>query len=94
MDSAYDAPGIRQVSNDLGHVALIEQNPRRGGKVTLAPAEARRYRERSNAERGNSHLKDSFGLRSIYVRGQAKVDLHIHFAISTSRCGSCLPTRF
>ena len=40
-----------------------------------------RYRERNNAERGNSRLKDSFGLRYIYVRGHAKVDLHIHFAV-------------
>ena len=28
MDSAYDAPRIRQVSAALGHVALIDQNPR------------------------------------------------------------------
>jgi hypothetical protein len=80
MDSAYDAPAIRQVSASLGHVALIEQNPRRGEKVDFAPAEQIRYRERSNAERGNSRLKDSFGLRAIYVRGHAKVNLHVHFA--------------
>ena len=69
MDSAYDAPGIRQVSAALGHVALIDQNPRRGEKVKFSPAEAIRYRERGNcemgspfarAERGNSRLKDSF----------------------------------
>jgi hypothetical protein len=81
MDSAYDAPGIRQVSASLGHVALIDQNPRRGEKITFAPAEESRYRERSNAERGNSRLKDSFGLRAIYVRGHAKVDLHIHLGV-------------
>ena len=81
MDSAYDAPGIRQVSACLGHVALIDQNPRRGEKVDFGPAETLRYRERSNAERGNSRLKDSFGLRAIYVRGHAKVDLHIHLAV-------------
>lgn len=81
MDSAYDTPGIRQVSTSLGHIALIDQNPRRGEKIGFAPAETRRYRERGNAERGNSRLKDSFGLRSIYVRGHAKVDLHIHLAV-------------
>jgi Transposase DDE domain len=81
MDSAYDAPGIRQVSASLGHITLIDQNPRRGEKVIFAPAETLRYRERGNAERGNSRLKDSFGLRSIHVRGHAKVDLHIHFAV-------------
>jgi len=31
---------------------------------------------RSNAERGNSRLKDSFGLRFVRVRGHAKVHLH------------------
>jgi hypothetical protein len=81
MDSAYDAPGIRRVSAALGHVALIDKNPRRGEKVGFAPAEQIRYRERSNAERGNSRLKDSFGLRAIYVRGYAKVNLHIQLAV-------------
>ena len=53
MDSAYDAPGIRQVSAALGHVALIDQNPRRGEKVKFSPAEAIRYRERGNCEMGS-----------------------------------------
>ncbi len=69
MDSAYDAPAIREVSTSLGHVALIDRNPRRGEKVPFAPCEAIRFRERSNAERGNSRLKDSFGLRFVRVRG-------------------------
>ena len=86
MDSAYDAPGIRRVSASLGHITLIDQNLRRGEKVLFAPAETLRYRERGNAERGNaehgnSRLKDSFGLRSIYVRGHAKVNLHIQFVV-------------
>jgi hypothetical protein len=76
MDSAYDAPSIRQVSESLGHVPLIDPNPRRGTKVAFAPAACVRYRERSNAERGNSRLKDSFGLRFVQVRGHAKVHLH------------------
>jgi hypothetical protein len=81
LDSAYDASGIRQVSASLGHVALIDQNPRRGEKVIFASAQEVRYRERSNAERGNSRLKDSFGLRVIYVRGHAKVHLHVMFGV-------------
>jgi hypothetical protein len=28
MDAAYDAPLIRQHSQSLGHVALIDENPR------------------------------------------------------------------
>lgn len=81
MDSAYDAPSIRKVSESLGHVAIIDQNPRRGHKANFAPAECVRYRERSNAERGNSRLKDSFGLRVVRVRGNAKVHLHIMFGV-------------
>lgn len=81
MDSAYDAPSIREVSESLGHVAIIDQNPRRGEKANFAPAECIRYRERSNAERGNSRLKDSFGLRVVRVRGNAKVHLHIMFGV-------------
>ena len=83
MDSAYDAPAIKYdapaikaVSVSLGHVPIIDQNRRRGPKLKLAPCEAVRYGERSNAERGNSRLKDSFGLRFVRVRGHAKVHLH------------------
>lgn len=81
MDSAYDAPAIREVSNSLGHVALIDQNPRGGEKIDFAPCERVRYRERNNAERGNSRLKDSFGLRFVRVRGHDKVHLHIGFGV-------------
>lgn len=90
MDSAYDAKSILEVSQSLGHVAIIDKNPRRGKKLSVGesatgynfvPAECVRYRERSNAERGNSRLKDSFGLRFVRVRGHAKVHLHIMFGI-------------
>ena len=33
MDSAYDAPEIKQKSRSLGHVPIIDRNPRRGGKA-------------------------------------------------------------
>ena len=90
MDSAYDAPSIRDVSASLGHVPLIDQNPRRGPKTYglsegtawyQQTSEHYRYRERSNAERGNSRLKDSFGLRFVRVRGGNKVHLHIMFGV-------------
>lgn len=81
MDSAYDVPSIRAVSESLGHVAIIDQNPRRGKRIDFTPAECIRFRERSNAERGNSRLKDSFGLRVVRVRGNAKVHLHIMFGV-------------
>ena len=36
MDSAYDAPEIRDKSRALGHVPIIDANPRRGGKAEAA----------------------------------------------------------
>jgi len=81
MDRAYDAPAIKEVSLSLGHVPIIDQNPRCGAKVAFAPCEAARYGDRSNAERGNSRLKDSFGLRFVRVRGHAKVHLHTMFGV-------------
>jgi hypothetical protein len=84
MDSAYDAPQIRQVSEGLGHVAMIDPNPRRNGvpqEKLFDPAMKERYKERATAERGNSRLKDEFGLRHLRVRGHAKAHLHIMFGI-------------
>ena len=81
LDSAYDAPAIHEVSKSLGHVPLIDCNPRRGEKIDFPPCECVRYRERSNAERGNSRLKDSFGLRDVRVKGQEKVHFHTMLGI-------------
>jgi hypothetical protein len=84
MDSAYDAPQIRAVSTELGHVAIIDPNPRRGGvpeEKLFDPAMASRYKERTTAERGNARLKDEFGLRHLRVRGHAKAHLHIMFGV-------------
>lgn len=95
MDSAYDMPEIWDKSRSLGHVPIIDPNPRRGGKAA-AEAETRakhrirfktardiRYNERSGAERVNSALKDSYGGRSVRVRGHAKVLCHLMFGILT-----------
>jgi len=80
-DAAYDAAPIREMSSRLGHVALIDHNPRRGEKREFAPAEARRYNERSSAERVNSHLHDSHGGRHVRVRGAVKVAAHLSFGL-------------
>ncbi len=69
MDSAYDADRIKAHSRSLGHVPIIDHNPRGGDKVDMAPATKRRYDERSTAERGFSMLKESFGGRNARVRG-------------------------
>jgi hypothetical protein len=81
MDSAYDAAQIHAVSKALGHVPLIDSNPRRGSALPMAPAEAVRYNERSAAERTNSRLKGEFGGETVLVRGHNKVKLHLMFGI-------------
>jgi hypothetical protein len=93
MDSAYDAPEISDNSRMLGHVPIIDANPRRGGKAG-AEAEARakrcagyklaedvRYNQRSSAERVNGNLKDNCGGAHVRVRGAAKVFCHLMFGI-------------
>jgi hypothetical protein len=81
MDAAYDAQEIREQSRNLGHVPIVEHNARKGEKTPMAPAEARRYRERTTAERGNAELKDNFGARHVRVRGPAKVMTHLMFGM-------------
>jgi len=95
MDSAYDAPIIREHSKSLGHVPIIDINPRGNKKlkeelktedqrfnfINFEKPEDRRYNERSNVERVNGRLKDEFGGRMIRVRGCAKVMTHLMFGI-------------
>jgi len=81
MDVAYDAEQIRRQSRELGHVPIIDRNPRKGIAVLMAPHEARRYNERSAAELFNSRLKEEFGGRNVMVRGAGKVMLHLMFGV-------------
>ena len=95
MDSAYDVPEIKDHSRSLGHVPIIDVNPRarRGLKDELKAegkrrqrlghslAEEVRYNERSTVERANARIKDEFGGRSVRVRGHAKIMCHLMFGI-------------
>ncbi len=95
MDSAYDAPIIKEHSKLLGHVPIIDINPRgnkklkeklktegqRADLINFKRPEDRRYNERSNVERVNGRLKDEFGGRMVRVRGCAKVMTHLMFGI-------------
>lgn len=83
MDAAYDADKIWETSRKLGHVPIIDRNPRRGEVIPMAPHEAARYNERTSAERCNSRLKDDFGARNVMVKGAAKVDMHLMFGVIT-----------
>jgi hypothetical protein len=81
MDAAYDAPQIRAFSVALGHVPIIDFNPRRGEKKEMDPAQAERFKNRSTAERVNANLKDNYGGRFVRVRGAAKVMMHLMFGL-------------
>lgn len=81
MDSAYDAPQIHQHSISLGHRPIIDHNKRRGEDIEMDPATARRYDERTTAERGFSQLKDNLGGSMVRVRGHAKVFAHVMFGL-------------
>jgi hypothetical protein len=81
MDAAYCSTELRDHSRSLGHVPLIDHNPRRGEKIEFSPAEAIRYHERTAAERSNARLKDEFGGKTIMVKGDAKVMAHLMFGV-------------
>jgi hypothetical protein len=95
MDSAYDAPPIREHSCSLGHVPIIDINTwrhtalkeeieaeaQRCKRVYFVSPEEVRYNERSTVERVNSRLKDEFGGRMIRVRSHTKVMCHLIFGI-------------
>jgi hypothetical protein len=80
-DSAYCDAVIRQFSRDLGHVPLIDHNPRKGEKIEFAPHEAHRYKARTQVERANARLKGEFGAENVRVRGHAKVTLHLMLGV-------------
>ena len=95
MDSAYDAEAVRKHSCGLGHVPIIDANPRRdtARKAELQAEEKRRkllhcktaedmrFHERTTVERVNGRLKDEFGASMVRVRGNAKVMCHLMFGI-------------
>ena len=95
MDSAYDSPIIKDHSKSLGHIPIIDINPRRNSELKLElyqeskrlrvlnkkMPEAIRYNERSSVERVNGRLKDEFGGRDIRVRGHLKVMAHLMFGV-------------
>jgi len=97
MDAAYDVSTIIEHSKSLGHIPLIDKNPRRNKELKNALAaenlarktlnlvfpETLRYNARSTAERANSRLKDEFGACKVRVRGHIKVACHLLFGVLT-----------
>jgi hypothetical protein len=68
-------------SKSLGHVPIIDHNPRHGEKILMDPATKSRFAERSSVERVNSNLKDNYGGRSIRVKGASRVMTHLMLGI-------------
>jgi hypothetical protein len=81
MDAAYCSAELRAHCKDLGHIPLIDHNPRGGEKIEFDPAESVRYNERTVAERMNARLKDEFGGNHVWVKGNAKVMSHLMFGL-------------
>lgn len=81
MDAAYCSRELHEHCRSLGHVPLIDHNPRGGEKEEFEPADAIRYNERTVAERSNARLKDEFGGNTVRVQGGAKVMSHLMFGI-------------
>ncbi len=97
MDAGYDVPYIITHSYSIGHVPLVDRNPRRDKALAdNLKAECRRhkvinwespekvrYKERSTVERANARLKDEFGGRKVMVQGHVKVMCHLMFGVLT-----------
>jgi len=83
MDSAYDSLQIREHSESLGHVPIIEINRR--GDFNTRPDHpvhrSERLKIRTFAEQGFGRLKESFGARNVRVRGSTRVMAHLMFGI-------------
>ena len=80
-DAAYDAASLQSLSKGLGIVPLIDKNPRKGGKTPMEPDRERRYKARTQVERFFARLKDEFGGRTIFVRGNKRVMAHLMFGV-------------
>lgn len=94
MDSAYNAPEIKEHSHSLGHIPIIDERPRnptqkdekkaerkRKRILNAYTAEDRRYKERAPKERFNALFKDYYGGRSIWYRGHSKISCHLMYGI-------------
>jgi hypothetical protein len=94
MDSAYDVSEIKEYSNFLGHIPLIDSHARsttekiekenerkRKGLLKAYTAEDRRYRERFSKERFNGVFKEYYGGRNIQYKGPIKVFCHSMFGV-------------
>jgi hypothetical protein len=96
MDSAYDVPEIKEYSQSLGHVPIIDAHARskaqkeeqkmeakRRRLVGFCTAEDRRYKNRFSKERFNALFKEYFGGNNIHYKGPCKVFCQAMFGVLT-----------
>jgi hypothetical protein len=81
LDVAYDAPQIKEFSEKLYHVPIIDPNPRRGEKIYLKTARKAGFAQRSRVERVKSYLKDNYGGGHIRVKGVSQVMVQLMFGL-------------
>ena len=81
MDAACCSFELQEYSRQLGHVPLIDHNPRSGKKEPFEPYDAERYKIRSIVERTNARLKDELGGRNVWVQGAQMVYSHLMFGL-------------
>jgi hypothetical protein len=74
MDAAHCSLELHEHCRSLGHLPLIDHNPRGGEKDKFEPPDAVRYNERTVAELSNARLNDEFGGRNVMVRGHTQGD--------------------
>jgi len=96
MDAAYDHPEIKEHSNSLNSVPIIDSCPHNRAQklekkaeknrkklLKFQTAENKRYKERFPKERFNASFKDYNGGRSIFYRGHSKISCHVMFGVVT-----------
>ena len=82
MDSAYDANTIRSFIESRERVPIIDPKTRNNGtRPILDPHRKERFKIRTTVERANSHLKDAFIPKAIYVKGYQKVSFVLFCAV-------------
>lgn len=81
MDRGYESQLIREHSQRLGHVPIIDGQQRGQQAPGMEPHQAVRFRERTSVERVYGRLKQEFGGDHVRVRGSAKVMAHLMFGI-------------
>ncbi len=104
MDAAHDAKGIRGTSEGLGHVPVIDVNPRRDRDLRedlkrearalracgLAKPESVRCRIRSGGRADQRAPQDGFGARHVRVREHAEVFGRLMFGVPALTAGQLM----